>query len=1001
MSQENSSPDILAETSLPARWRVELLGGLQARSGEKIITRFRSRQTGALLAFLAFHRGRSFRRAALIEMLWPGCDEKAGRNRLSVALSALREGLESETPLFEADRDSVALRAEAVTTDVAGFESCLKIAAHKPEAARELLQRALKIYRGALLPGHDEDWIGAEARRLEEEYFRAARRLIALHRENGERGAALRVAQRAVLIDPTREDAQRELIRLLAQTGQLEAARKQGKEVARVLSEQLDCAPDATTRVLLDDLEERAQTQARRARSGSPARVADCPAPLTRFFGRADDLDFLRAWLETPDERLLTLAGSGGSGKTRLAAEACRALENHSEVLKLWPSGAWFVPLSEVSDATQLPETLRSALHLPPVPGVEAMAQVVEVLASGAALLVLDNFEQLLPEGAAWLQSLLESAPQLKVVVTSRRKLGVAGEREWMVSPLPVKEDETQTIGAAVALFEDRARLARPDFAPASGDGKVVALCARLDGLPLALELAAARCNVLSPHEIMAHLDDHSDVLESSQATTTPRHRSLRATIEWSFCLLSPELQSFWTRLSVFRGGWMLDAAREIGGEKGALNALTILRDCSLVMSHEVAGETRFSMLETLREFAAEALPANARQAAQRLHAEYSAGLAEANARGLAGVNQAECLARLNVEADNLRAALDWAIENDAVLSLRLAAALGGFWEMRSRFAEGRACLLRTLAAAPQSDEPMLAMLRAWVECGAGRLLWQCGESQQSRECLENSLNVFERLGDQNGQVQALNSLGWAIMGADSRAARDYFLRAIEIARQLPEVAGAAHIVWGLVAVSETPADLQATLAVARERHEYFSRRNDEHNVAYVLGGIGHICYFLGEWDEARAAYEASAILCEKLGDPYAQSGAVHGLANLARVDGDLETSCALMNHSLRLSLGVDNLWGTPHLAQCAAYIAIARKDFQRAVRLLGALNKMGEIPAMFGSLRAPVSFPELQSNLQHLETAMEPADFSREWQRGRLLDFDAAMQLALDVTSP
>ncbi|BCM93140.1 putative HTH-type transcriptional regulator [Abditibacteriota bacterium] len=988
-------------------WRIELLGTLQLRRTEAdadIVTRFRSHQAGALLAFLAFYRGRSFGRLALIEMLWPGCDEKAGRNRLSVVLSSLRTQLEVDGPMFEADRDAIALRADAITTDIAEFESCLKTAVQNPADSREVLARALKLYRGTLLPDYDEEWIAPQSRRIEEEFFRAARRLIALHREAGDRGRALSVAQRAVLVDPTREDLQRELIRLLVQTGQLEAARKQGVEVERVLSERLGCEPDATTRALLREVEARAQTTVRNVKSGSPFSVINRPAPLTRFFGRESDLENLKAWLQAPDERLITLSGSGGSGKTRLTIELGRALETEFPLAGQFDGGAWFIPLAEVSEADLLPEALRSALHLPISPGVGAMQQLVEVMSAGRTLLLLDNFEQLVPGGVAFVHTLLERLPQLKILVTSRHRLSLSGEREHIVAPLPLLVAESgPLLSNSAALFEDRARLAHPQFVLNDSNLEAVnALCARLDGLPLAIELAAARTNVLSPAQILAHLDEKFDLLVSNSADRIARHRTLRTALDWSFRLLPRQLQEFWTRLSVFRGGWSIEAARDVLDEKGVLDALSQLRDCSLVVTTiDGNGETRFSLLETLREFADDNLALNEREAYKRSHAEFYARFCEANARGLAGAQQGECLARLNSEQDNLRAALEWSLRSDAVLNLRLAAALSGYWEMRSRFIEGRAWLERTLDAVPKpiNEAPLLSLLRAWVECGAGRLAWQGGDSGVARERLESCLREFRAVPDQNGQVQALNSLGWVAIGIDNGQARQFFWEAIEIARQLPEVPGAAHMLWGLIAVSESREELQTALEIAKERRDFYEWAHDERNMGYALGAIGHICYFLGERDEARAGYEASYRLLEKLGDSYAQSSALHGLGNLARQEGDLESARTLMNQSVRLSLAVENRWGVPHLAQCVAYIAIADNDLPRAAQLLGALSKLAEIPAMFGALSAPVARVELEAQLSTLKESLPPSMFAREWNRGRVMDFDAMINLALQVT--
>jgi predicted ATPase len=428
------------------------------------------------------------------------------------------------------------------------------------------------------------------------------------------------------------------------------------------------------------------------------------PAQFTRFFGRNSEIEQLRRLLTQESVRLLTLTGPGGSGKTRLAIEATRSL------LSQWREAVWFVPLADISDSSFIFTAIRDTLKLPIAPNISPQEQIIEALSNQPALLLLDNFEQLVEEGAAQVQELLERLPSLTVLITSRQVLNLPGEREFPVLPLPVPDEELPPAKikeySSTALFIDRAQAARVDFrVDERNAAAVAAVCRRLDGIPLAIELAAARSLVLSPAQMLEKLKDRLDLLSTRQRGIPERHRTLRAAIEWSYGLLSPELQCFFTSLSVFRGGWTIEAAEAVCEEPEALDFLTRLRECSLIVTEEKPSEIRFRMLETLREYALSQLGNDERTAMERRYAIHFMAMAEDSEPHLRGPEQAMWLERLDSEQDNFRAVLAWAVEHDATGALRLAAALAPFWETRGHYSEGRNWLERALAKArPKED---------------------------------------------------------------------------------------------------------------------------------------------------------------------------------------------------------------------------------------------------------------------------------------------------------
>lgn len=966
-------------------WRIELLGGLRAiREGDDgsrvVIERFRSHATGGLLAHLAFQRGHKVAREDLIESLWPGCDLSAGRNRLSVALSSLRGALGD---VFEGDRDHLCLLRAHASTDTAQMEEALRRASGSSTSApgsapgsaagsglgaslKEELSLALRLYRGPLLPEFEAEWIAPQRARLEELFFRALRRLAALHAEEGEWREAIAWAERGLGFDEAREDVARDLLRLLLQSRRLDAARRRARDIEKVLLD-LDATPQAATRALIEQVEARAreaearEAQASRAASQPASRpsVVNLPRPRTRFFGREDELKAGHEWLRLPGERLLTLMGAGGSGKTRLAIEMLRRLQEalaptHAqpgdgaasaapcatpapttcsskraqgksakgrrdastaptagaptagapaagapdagasaqaaepasaslfELDELFPGGVWWVALADVSDASLLLEEVRRALHRPasnpasstaagpsasPARGTEPLEDLLGALAARPALLALDNCEHLLPGGSTDIAALLEGAPDLKILATSRRKLHLASEGCLPVAPLSLPGPQpaaagsdpgalaTQVLGQpqpcdrqlqspAVALFCDRARTARPGFElDEAGALSVAQLVRRMDGVPLAIELAAARVNVLSPREILEHLqgseDARDEVLATRGTVLPPRHRSLRAAMEWSFRLLDPDLQRLWARLSLFRGGCCLEAAREVCGGQGILDALSLLRDHSLLVAEERPGEKlgsamRFSLLETLREFAGEQLSDEERRHASWLHTKYFLLLAEKSEALLVGPQQEAWLERLDLERDNLRAALEWASHHEPEVALRLATAMVSYWERRGLLEEGTRQLGLALEQsnglfdsdgcfesasgvvvyhpdwAPGPLEMPPAHWKGRALCEAGHLAWLKGDYEAARPLLERCVAVFERIGDEVAAAWPMDYLGLILVRQGQfEDARALFEKCLATGRATNQAELMAEAWGGLSSVAVGAGDME------------------------------------------------------------------------------------------------------------------------------------------------------------------------------------------------
>jgi predicted ATPase len=611
-----------------------------------------------------------------------------------------------------------------LTTDVADFLTALRDAERAPESTtrRRALADAVALYRGELLPGHDALWVLEQRGWLAERYFRALPDLCALLEEAGELAEAIEHVRRGVARDPLREETHRELMRLLWRAGEREAALDQYRLLERRLKEELNTRPTAATTTLAREIASPGTGHSGEERVSGSAPLAlprRMPRPLTPLIGREAELAAAVALLRRPDVRLVTLTGTGGSGKTRLALAVAAELAGE------FADGAWFVDLAPLRDPALVAPVIAQSLGLRETGRPSLIEQLRAFLQNKDAFLLIDNFEHLLPS-ASLLQDLLQTAPGVKMLVTSRATLRIPGEQELLVPPLPLPADpghEAATTGSAeemerlaavpsVALFVARARTARPAFALTPGNAAAVAgICRQTDGLPLALELAAARVKVLSAEQIRAHLRDRFRLLAGGSPVVSPRQQTMKATLDWSFNLLDAAEQRLLRRLAVFAGRFALAAVEAVCADlppsdsavpssrypaPNILTPLGQLVDQSLLVAEEANGEVRYRRLETLRAYGTEKLDESGEAALlRRRHREYYLAWAETAAQGLQSAEQAEWLQRLDQEHDNLRAALEGLVEErDTERGLRLGGWLWPFWILRGHVSEGRNLML-------------------------------------------------------------------------------------------------------------------------------------------------------------------------------------------------------------------------------------------------------------------------------------------------------------------
>jgi predicted ATPase/DNA-binding SARP family transcriptional activator len=927
--------------------RIEMFGGLVIVDGFRTITRFRTKKAGALLAHLAFHLGRSFPREELIELLWPDTDLDKGRMSLRTELAALRRQLEPPGiptgSVIEADANFVRLKPGAVNTDVSEYRDALQAGANAADDSERIgpLSTAAALYTGELLSGYYDDWIVPEREHITATYLAALRKLTRLHAALRNTSLALEFAHRAVRADEFSEEAHRDLIRLYLAVGDTEAAAGQLARLLVILRDELARPPSEATRQLQEEVAQRAGTvrppkqapaslaakhvskepRSEEAFVGGKPRLYRLPARFTRFFGRIEELERLVRQL-TPEgaeasssqnTRLVTLSGPGGTGKTRLALEAAERLA------PAYDNAVWFIPLEEIRDPELIPGAIADTLCINTLcikrsPSVQVIDQVADVLWGRPTLLVLDNYEQLAVSGSSVVSALLTRAPDLRCLVTSRVRLALPGEREVPLSPLPVPAGQTLPEELlevpSVQLYVDRAQSVRPDFQITKGNAEAVAtLCERLEGVPLAIELAAARAQVLTPAQMADMIGERFALLSTRRTDKVSRHRSLWATIDWSYALLSPELQRFFTQLSVFRGGWTLEAVQSTAAEPRALEYLTQLRGHSMVIAEERGTEFRFSLFDSLRDYADTRLSDEERREAQGRHGAYYWALAERLQMDAPSGGQRAALERLEQDHDNFRAALHRALECDPALATRLAGSLWSFWQAHGHYAEGRAALAKVLAHPANQDvrEPAEVEALAHAVNAAGSLAWNQGDYEEGRACHERALALFRSIDHARGTAYALIWLGNdAYHSGDYHTARRHYDESLGLMRALEDENGIGYgLVWlgnvesRLEHYEEAAGFYEECLALARSG-------NDRQLTSYCLYGLGYGAYKQGRLDDAEGFHRECLLVRQELGDKLGVATSLESFAFLAHAQGrhDRAVELAAAAETLREEIG-------------------------------------------------------------------------------------------------
>jgi predicted ATPase/DNA-binding SARP family transcriptional activator len=996
---------------------IQLLGSFHLTADDAPTPTLDSPRLQALLAYLLLQRDASHARAHLAFQLWPDTTEAQAHANLRTLLHRLRQAMPEADRFLHIDAQTVQWRSDApATLDVADFERALAEAAlaeqvGNQDAARAALREAVEQYRGDLLPGWYDDWVLVERERLRQAFLAGLEKLVVLLEQATEYAAAIGYAQRLLRHDPLHEATYQHLIRLHARSGDRASALRVYRTCATVLERELAVEPSPATHAAYERLRHM-ETQPAPPASDPTSLAAggrrhNLPIALTSFIGRAHELAEVRRLLATT--RLLTLTGVGGCGKTRLALAVANKLVADS------PDGVWLVELGALTDPTLVPQALAVVLGVREEPQRPLTTMLVDALRPRELLLLLDNCEHLIDACARLAAELLGACPHLRILATSREALGIAGETTWLVPSLTLPQPQQLprlvelTQSEAVELFVERAAAALPTFTLMPENASdVIQVCRRLDGIPLAIELAAARVKVLSVAQIAARLDDCFRLLTGGGRTAVPRQQSLRATIDWSYALLAELEQVLLRRLGVFAGGWTLEAAEVVcAGEAVAsddvLDLLAHLVDKSLVVVEpQASGAVRYRLLEPIRQYVHAKLMESAEAPAMhQQHVQFFLALAEQAEPQLSGAEQVARLNRLEQEHDNLRAVLRWYLERgEAEPGLRLGGALWRFWRTRGHLTEGRAWLVELLAL-PTHPIPAKAgkrqagwEARAKALLAAGDLASEQDEYATAQALFAEGLTLSREVADERGIARALGGLAILALaqGDDTRAATLY-----EESLALSRKRGDQHLIagaldgLGVVALNQGD-DVRAEL-LGEESLALYRELGDTRGSADALRSLGWLALNQGDLARAAALLEESLALYRQQGYPQYIAWALHSLGSVALLQGNIERAAALCVESLTLGRKVGDRYIIAWCLEDIAGVAIAQGNSGVAARLLGAAEGLR---ASIGARLLAFDRARSERTVAAARAALDAAAFAAAWAAGRALPLDQTIAEAV-----
>ena len=957
----------------------------------------RSRKGMYALALLALRHDRDVPRSYLAGLLWPDSLEEQALSSLRRTLTDLRQAFGDYADcLLSPTSRTLRLDFTRIAADVIAFDRDVV------SAQEEALERAVNLYRGPLLEGCLEEWVLQEREAREEAYLSALEKLARFAGERGDLMTAENRLARVIRVRPWRETAQRTRMETLAALGNYAAITLAYRDLRHYLRDSLNAEPDAETTALYQRLRVQARRHAAAIVSDAP-QTADVDAdetsdpeipppalhnlrlPLTPLIGRSAEKREIQSGLE--GTRLVSLVGTGGVGKTRLATEIAWS------VVEDYPGGVRFVDLSVITDGEMILPMVAAAFDVREQAGSSLPEALIERLGNRPALLMLDNCEHLLDDSAKLVEQLLSRRPHLHILVTSRQGLGLPGEKIVALRPLPLPPAHP---GAAlpvalllkydcIRLFVQRASAIGAFRFDQNNAADILRICQQLDGLPLAVELAAARTKGLTVSQIAQRLGQGVRILDDAHRTAQPRQKTLHTLLDWSYDLLSPGERTLLRRLTIFVGGWTGEAAEVICADED-LSATDIpgllasLVEKSLVFVEKDQREERYRMLETVRHYGQEKMAAEEAERIAAQRRDWFLELAEAAHPHLDGPDYAVWLDRLESERGNLRQALKWTVERDT--RLRFAYALSSFWLRRGYLSEGRAWLEGSLLL--NRGVPPSAR-NARILQTAGVFAWTQGDFDAAQRHWREALLQYRALNDQTGIAYLQIALGLlAQEQGDYDTAMQFFGDSQTFFEKKQDVRGALMALTNLgVALCA-----QGRYAEARRRHKealaQSERMSDARGIITALGNLAEVAYAEGDDVTAGELWTQCLRRDREMNYPWGIANSLVNLGDVARRRGNREAAYSLYRDSLRRGRRLAEKRITLHalegLAMTRAGDTATGDNPKRAVHLHSAAARMRSVlqmplPSSYGN--------EVLTSVARLRQIFDEKTFASFWEEG------------------
>jgi len=1000
--------------------RIELLGSFRVEKDEDTLTSFESNKVRALLAYLAAELQRPHRRESLAALLWPDWPDRAALSNLRYALSDLRKVIGDRTstpPYLLITREIIQFNpASEQKVDTAEFTDLSQ--GQDPES----LIQAISLYQGEFLEGFSigdsgpfEDWVSLKREQLRRVYLETLFRLAAMLSARGEYEAALLYARRHVDAEPLDESAQRQLMRLLAHCGRSGEALAQYEACRDILKRELGARPSQETEglynlLLKGEMPQEDVPSADRYRTAQDLHYHETldvhpnnlPVQLTSFIGREREMGEIKKILA--GTHLLTLTGVGGTGKTRLA------LQVSADLINEFPGGVWLVELAPLQDPKLVEHTVASILMVPDAPDHSLPDLLAAHLRDKRVLLLLDNCEHVV-EGCAQLADLLlRHAPKLKILATSRTHLNISGEVTYPVLPLALPDLKWDTKPHALAqveavrLFIERATAVHPSFAITDENASTVAqICTHLDGIPLAIELAAARLRHLSPDQISVRLADRFHLLTGGSSTALARQQTLRATMDWSYDLLGPAERTMFNRLAVFPGSFSLKAAEAICSDENnnmsmasgiskphMLDLLSALVDHSLVSLQEKDGDCRYVLLETVRQYALEKLHASGELSTIKdRHLAFFLELAEQGSRYV-DVGHPVWMQRFETEYDNLRDAMEYAIAAHPESAIRFEYPLSWFCSFTSRTRESHGWVMR-----------LLELTETWPRGNMrARTLWHAGDDasgngdyQKAQEWMDAGLEMAREFGDKNLIKDILHDLTiLKYFQGDGKQVHDYGEQYSTISQELGDKTGIMGGLWCRGVALCLDGDIQAGCKYVEQALEMARQEDFPYNIAGALVILARYAFLEGDITKAIAMYAECAQNHRLYGYRPALAWDLYHWGRALLQEGHVTQAEALFEESLAIFIELREGPGQESFLRGMAGAAFLTGQNESAARLFGADQSISKkLGAPMDVLDHKVFDPFVAA----LRERLGETNFNALWAEGRELSLEQAIELA------